>query len=71
MTDEAQRNKLEVKQINAQYSNGELSYDEAVEKLEVIADRINVKGRAIAKKYNKRYSNYTAKMLLAHSGRAA
>ena len=66
MTTEAISNKQDVAVVNAQYRNGELSYREAVAKLNKVADRINAKGREIAKKYNRRYSPFTGAQLLEH-----
>jgi len=68
MTTEAISNKQDVAIINSQYHNGELSYREAVSKLQKVADRINARGVEIAKKYNRRYSKFTGSQLLSHGG---
>ncbi len=65
---QAVQNQHDVADINQQYHNGELSYSEAVKQLGKVADRINAKGREIAKKYNRSYSPFTGSQLLTHGG---
>lgn len=54
--DEALKNRQAIEEIKRAYTLGEITREEAKEKAQPIIDRINAKGKEIAKKYNKRYS---------------
>lgn len=51
MSDEVERNRLEVEDINRRYMADEITQQEALAELKPIADRVNEKAREIAKKY--------------------
>lgn len=54
--DEALKNRQAIEEIKRAYTLGEITREEAKEKAQPIIDRINAKGKEIAKKYNKKYS---------------
>lgn len=53
--EQAIRNRKEIEQIKLSLGAGVLSYDEAKEQAQPIIDRINKRGREIAKKYGKKH----------------
>lgn len=54
--DEAIDNRTKIEEIKKAYNLGLITREEAKEKAQPIIDRINAKGKEIAKKYNKRFS---------------
>ena len=53
--EQALQNREEIKEIKIALALGYISYDEAKIEAKPILDRINKKGKEIAKKYNKNY----------------
>ena len=68
MTEQAITNLEEVAGINHLYHTGELDYDKALESLAVVVNRVNTKGKEIAKKYSKKYYPLRPSDLLSHGG---
>lgn len=56
---QAEQNQADIQAILKAELRGDLDYDQANEKLQVVVDRINARGKEIAKKYNRSYSNVT------------
>lgn len=52
MSDQVTKNQEEVADINRRFMADEITREQALKELQVVADRINVKAKAIAKKYN-------------------
>lgn len=59
MTTQAEQNTADTQEILKAELRGELDYEQANEKLQVVVDRINMRGKEIAKKYGRSYSNVT------------
>ncbi len=53
--EQAIKNREELTEIKMALAIGDISYDEARKLASPILDRINSKGKEIAKKYNKKY----------------
>lgn len=60
----AQSNREAVDEIKRQLHNGEITYDEALEQIAPIVDRINKKGAQLAKKYKISHKRVTAREIL-------
>ena len=64
MGEEAKQNREDIIEIKKALALGYISYDEALEKVRPIIDRINKKGEQIAKKYNRGYNKITFQELM-------
>lgn len=53
--EQAKQNREDIQEIKMSLALGYISYDEAKEEARPILDRINDRGREIAKKYGKKY----------------
>jgi hypothetical protein len=54
----------QIERIKYAYLMREIDYDTAKEKIEPIVKIINIRGKEIAKKHNRKYSNVSSRYLL-------
>lgn len=54
MKEETRQLKIKAEQAKILYKRGEISYNEAIDSIKPYIDKVNIKSKELAKKYNQR-----------------